>query len=584
MSDLRFGVEQEMQLKMKPELELWSALTPAEQRVLGVLFHKYVGQWFSSLLPSDVWAKEGLSGAEAKLAFATLQNKQWINSAYRSWGERSYYIPEYHLATLTVAYKGRVGCKVEPMISSVRRVMKEGKPHIAGELLHLLAWIRREGLPITAKGTIHKRNIQKLSTLTILSHADFEQLEMTYDHMNLYSEDLVILLDLLLSLNLIEKTNEGFQIRKNLVQQWIKLPWSIMHREIFRVCMNRYGASSAEQQHFRYQLALFTSGINTWCRIRNGEGDERIESWLHALAGWGFGEVGEIGDDENRELAYRWLVDPVELLNLGSDCVDKPDEKRSGGFYVQPDFEVMVPPNVSPEICWTLENYSERITRDQMSIYRLTKERIEKAVANGVKGEVIANFLEAHGQGDVPEHVLAVLRDWARESESMLNNNSSLPPFLLDHSDIQDISKEMEMSSPWFYDPEVSGFIQVPQLMQGMKSGGQDESNVVHHHEKTAWNKRKLNVPETWHREWRMYHLSTARQIAVQAIEWQVKLGIKKGDTTFVLIPHQVEGHEHWTLEGWCVLDSDELSSLTEWRTFKLENDDSVRLILPDDV
>ncbi|WP_434750343.1 helicase-associated domain-containing protein [Paenibacillus amylolyticus] len=596
MSDLELGMEKVMQSRMMmTELEGWSALTLAEQRVLGALFHKYAGQTFSSLLPSEEWAKEGLSGAEAKLAFAMLRRKQWIKSVYKSWGERSFYIPKSHHAMLTLIYSGRIGCVVEAVVGSVRHVFKEGKPHIAGELLHLLAWIQREGLPLTGKGTIHKRSILKLSALTILSQDDFEDLEITYDHKELYPVHVIILLDLLLCLHLVQKTDRGFEIRQDKFQQWIKLSWTAMHVEIFQVCMDRYVAAGSELQHFRYQLALLAPGKNQWCRVLKWQENAGVRSWLFALAGWGFGEVGE---DENGELAFRWLIHPGEFLIKDRDWVNQSDsmleqeEREFSRFYVQPDFEVMVPPDVSAEVCWRLELYSERVTRDQMSIYRLCKERMETAVASGVKWESIADFLERHGQGELPGHVLAALKNWARASEVMPDRKLSLPlawdAETLDNSGKPEKQKEensVQVSPSLFYNSEIPGLIQVHPT-PGMTEDHEDvESDWDHDvNGKAAWNQRKADVPETWHRDWRRYHMSTARQIAAQAIEWQVKLGIREGEETFVLIPHQVEGHEQWTLEGWCILNSDEHTSHTEWRTFIPDRWDTMRLLLPEDV
>ncbi|WP_161556826.1 helicase-associated domain-containing protein [Paenibacillus amylolyticus] len=629
MSDLEFEVEKSMQSKKLFDLASWSELTSAEQRVLGALFHKYAGQTFSSLLPSDVWAKEGLSGAEAKLAFAMLRRKQWIKSVYKSWGECSFHIPECHLAMLTLAYTGRVDCTVEPMAGSVRGVIKEGKPHIAGELLHLLAWIDKEGLPVTGKGTIHKRTVQKLSTLTIMSQEDFEPLEMIYEHKGRYPVHVVILLDMLLCLNLVQQTDRGFEIRQNKLQQWIKLSWFEMHGEVFRVCMERYGVSGSEMQHFRYQLAVLAPGVNQWCRVLCGS-NAAFQGWLHALAGWGFGEIGK---NENEEVVFRWLIHPIEFLNRGADCgvhlidsLHKQEEIQSGKFYVQPDFEVMVPPDVPAEVCWRLEQYCERITRDHMSIYRLTKERMEIAAASGLKWVDIADFLQRHGQGELPDHVFATLKDWATVGE-LVQDKQSLFTLLLDSEgshpeeqeqvvevetigvlgtseriQMQDIlvggenpghpeQRESESNRgskhhfPFFYNGETQGLLQIP-FMSGITANHDDAENDLGHemNEKLAWNERKANVPETWHREWRKYHHSTARQIAIQAIDWQVKLGIQKGEDTFVLIPHQVEGHERWMLEGWRILDSSEAESRTEWRTFSPEGWDSIRLILPDDV
>ncbi|MBB6022696.1 hypothetical protein HNR77_003795 [Paenibacillus sp. JGP012] len=596
MSDLEYEMEQEAPTREEHSLESWGALGTAERRVLGVLFHKHAGQSFSSLLPPEVWAKEGLSGAEANLAFAMLRRKRWISSVHKSWGECTYYIPQSHLIVLTLVCTDFTNHMVEAMNEPVMRVICEAKPHVAAELLHLVAWIEREALPLTSKGTIHKRSVQKLSTLTILSPADFEDLNIAYEHADLYPVHVVILLDMLVCLNLVQQTNKGLEIRQERLQQWISLSWSEMHREIFQVCMERYGGSQPVMQHFRYQLALLAPGLNGWYRIRNEQDHTKIKSWLVALAGWGFGEVGETADGA---LAFRWLMNPAELMDIRrsarsveADVVRLharvESEETFARVYVQPDFEVMVPPDVSPEVCWGLEHYCERMTRDQMTIYRLCKERVEKAesIAGGQKGQSAVQFLEKYSYGRLPEHVMAALADWPRDCETETTKQTQTQKqdtvSLVEKVGLNSIHK----SPSFVYRPDAQGLLQ-GRMKTGMTAGPNAAS--LHHmegveQEEPSWSLRKTDVPETWHREWRKYHVSTARQIALQAIEWQVKLGVRKGEDTFVLIPQHVKGHERWTLEAWCLLDSGELVCTTEWRTFTPEGWDTMRLILPDHV
>lgn len=67
-------------------LDSWSKLTWVEQKVLGAIFHKHAGRPFSSLMPREQWAIEGLSVAEANSSFANLRQQKWIESVHKSWG------------------------------------------------------------------------------------------------------------------------------------------------------------------------------------------------------------------------------------------------------------------------------------------------------------------------------------------------------------------------------------------------------------------------------------------------------------------------------------------------------------------
>ncbi|PQP80411.1 hypothetical protein C0Q44_26855 [Paenibacillus sp. PCH8] len=473
---------------------------------------------------------------------------------------------------LTTAYARRVGVYVEQMTIHAD-VLEEGKPDIAGELLHLIAWIRREGLPLTGKGTIHKRTIQKLSVITVLSSADFDGLRIRYEDSDLYPIHVAILLDLLLSLNLAQKVKGRIQIVDDQLQEWLKLSWTQMHREIYHACVGRYGDTEPALQHFRNQLTVLTPGKDLWCRILNSKWEPQIRSWLNALAGWGYGEVGE---NSSGELAFRWLIEPKSLLYRGQERVT---ETEKCGFYVQADFEMLVPPEVRPDMYWMLDLCAERVTRDHMSIYRLTRERMLSAIAGGMELQKIMNFLYQYALTGVPEHVLIALEGWGKEADCAPSNIERYMEACRDTTSDQDLIQKDVLSDMYlsFYSPRNQGLVEVPVLFHAME---RDDSVI----EKTYSMLGVDEIPENWYREWRRYHMSTARQIVTKAIEWQTKLGIQQDKCTQYLIPHQVQGHEQWTLSGWCILDSNEHTSETEWRTFSPSEWDTMRLILPGDV
>ncbi|WP_413407894.1 helicase-associated domain-containing protein [Paenibacillus amylolyticus] len=556
-------------------LDSWSKLASVEQKVLGAIFHKYAGQPFSSLLPREQWAIEGLSVAEANFSFANLRQQRWIESVYKSWGEQLFYISASLMDTLTIAYAQKVGITVKQM-AQLAHVLQEGKPDIAAELLHLIAWIEREGLPLTGKGTIHKKSVKKLSVITVLSSTDFEDLGIRYEHSDLYPTHVAILLDLLLSLNLVQKSDGQIQIVDHRLQTWLKLSWRQMQREIYQACMERYGEAEPALQHFRYQLAVFAPERNIWCHIENSELNPRIRGWLCALAGWGYGEVG---GDQSGALAFRWLIEPQSLLYQEQEMVS---ETEPCGFYMQPDFEVLVPPEAGPDVIWMLEQYAERVTRDRMSIYRLTRERFISAIARGYALHEVIEFLDQYALTGIPENVRIALADWGKEADAapltVIRSMKVMEASTGSADDPKLLEKDM-LSGVYssFYTPDNLGLVDVPASLHGLE---RDHSVIEKKFSLLGFEE----IPETWYKEWRRYHSSTARQIAAKAIEWQTKLGIQQENRTQYLIPHQVEGHEQWTLSGWCMLDSSENTSETEWRTFSPSEWDTMRLILPDDV
>ncbi|WP_413372541.1 helicase-associated domain-containing protein [Paenibacillus taichungensis] len=619
-------------------------LSCVERTVLGVIFCKYAGQPFSNMLTSAEWATDGLSRAEAVMAFIALRHKGWIKAVRKSWGERLYYIPESLLSLLTIAYAARVGqfaqqklnvlqdeMKIDKSISSNEvqkvKIVREGKPDIAAELLHVLAWMVREsqaqgGLPLTSKGTIHKKMVQRLSRMTVLGPEDFTELGIRYDHADVYPVHVALVIDLLLSLGLIEKVHNRMHVSFDRLYHWLTLSWSSMHREIYSVCMDRYGIAEPKLQHFRHQLLMFASQENEWLSIPVGTIDHddleesmesresggssgsfltHIRGWLDVLAGLGYGEVGE---SVAGELLYRWQIDPGVLLNF-VDHVEEHAGKNT--IFVQPDFEIMVPPDVTPQVRWNLDIGAELVSRDRMSIYRITKERIIAASEIGLTADVMINFLRRYAGSGVPEHVELAIQQWGQDADRLgmdagqnvdqdesvdkvkkkdiwiYESRSELPEELngIESKAIADESivgadefkDGLEVQKELFY---IRGRVGLIQGDSKLHTYEQDHSIT----EQSGLFPGYGEIPEMWHNEWRGYHVSTARQIAAKAIEWQTKLGLKLDSNIVYVIPDQIQGHEDWTLTGWSISEDD--TDPAERRTFSPNEWNQIRLIIPD--
>lgn len=621
-------------------------LSCVERTVLGVIFCKYAGQPFSNMLTSAEWAVDGLSRAEAVTAFIALRHKGWINAVRKSWGERLYYISESLLSLLTIAYAARVGQFVQQKVNVLQNdmtqaksisnnevqkvnIVREGKPDIAAELLHVLAWMVREGqaqggLPLTSKGTIHKKIVQRLSRMTVLDPEDFAELGIRYDHADVYPVHVALVIDLLLSLGLIEKAHNRMHVSSDRLYHWLSLPWSSMHREIYSVWLDRYGIAQPQLQHFRHQLLMFASRENEWLSIaagsiyRDNNPEETIENsesggslgptfsthilgWLNVLAGLGYGEVGE---STAGELFYRWQIDPKLLLNLAND---EAEHEGKDTIFVQPDFEIMVPPDVTPSVRWNLDIGAELISRDRMSIYRITKERIVAASEIGLTADVMINFLSRYAGSGLPEHVELAIQQWGQEAERLhidagknvdedeatdtfkkrdtwiYESRSELPEELTrteskaipDESIVgaNEFNVGLEVQKELFY---IRGRVGLIQGDTNLHTYEQDHSIT----EQSGLFPGYGEIPEMWHNEWRGYHVSTARQIAAKAIEWQTKLGLKLDNNIVYVIPDQIHGHEDWTLTGWSIADGD--TDPAERRTFSPNEWNQIRLIIPD--
>lgn len=587
-------------------------LSATEHSVLGALFHKHACQPFSVMMTTTESAEEGLSGAEARLGFMRLRQKGWIEAVRKTWGENLYYIPLRYIPALTVAYANRVGkhpfliheqdqkeSRTQMVSSDQTHVIREARPDIAAEIIHLLAWIAREGLTLTNKGTIHKRMLQRLSALTHLCPDDFAGLNLNYEHPDIYPVHVAIMLDLLLALGLLHKDQEKIRVHDETLSHWLEQPWSCMHREIFKVCMERYGVTSPAEQHFRYRLVLLGKGQETWFNISDliphfkGSGSDTglpgyIQSWLNALAGWGYGESGE---NASGDLFFRWLVEPEELL---PSKVQQELDSAKNVFFVQPDFEIMVPAEVVPQVRWKIEHCAELLSCDRMSIYRVTKEQIVNASHRGFTSDKVVEFLRRYAATGVPEHVYHAIQQWGNEWERLKAQRGgnaekiqSIQPtdFICSEGSGEDKSTEIHKHEPRvglsglresFYVHGRQGLIQ--NEPDRASSYTQGQPIVEQSDDLPAFG----SIPDMWHNDWRRYHMSTTRQITAKAIEWQTKLGLRNEQSEVYIIPDQIQGQDDWTLTGWIVPGADERT--IERCTISPMDWDKIRLIVPEQI
>ncbi|MGC5773540.1 helicase-associated domain-containing protein [Paenibacillus pabuli] len=603
------------------DMSLFNELSCMEQRVLGAIFHKQAGQPFSTMMSTAEWASIGLSRAEAITAFITLRQKGWIEAVLKTWGERLYYVPHSLLPLMTIAYADRVGHLLqqkvdvapdEIAINNSRscheiQVIREGKPDIAAELLHLLAWIVREGqdqgLPLTSKGTVHKKIVKQLSRITLLDLEDFAGLDIRYTDTDVYPLHVAVMVDVLLSLGLIEKSRNRIYVSMDRLNHWLSLSWPSMHRVIYNVCMDRYGAAEPVLQHFRYQLMLLAPASNVWFAIAAGTPDrdwlkegmdikEKVRGWLDLMAAFGYGEVGETAEGG---LHYRWLIEPVKLLDSGNDgTMDSGNQT----FFVQPDFEIMVPSDIPPQVRWNLEMISELASRDRMSIYRVTKERIIAASEIGFTTDAIVSFLGRYAGSSLPEHVKLAIQQWGKEASHLQRADQN--------ADLTDKVNEAKNMNGWIFDFRLElsekrkrtervqiANESIAELEQGKElfyvrgcEGLIETGPNLHLYEqdKSITEQSGLfpgygEIPEVWHNQWRGYHMSTARQIAAKAIEWQTKLGLKLDNDVVYVIPDQIHGYEDWTLTGW---HSSDIGVHPVRRTFTPSEWSEIRLIIPE--
>ncbi|RCX23048.1 XPB/Ssl2-like helicase family protein [Fontibacillus phaseoli] len=619
------------------------------------IFRRFAGLPFK-LERVDEAASGRVAGADLRAALPGMLRRGELSAVKKAWGEKLFYIPADHLPKL---WAHLPSFPPKPHTAGSIQLDKEAGPGLGMNLFRALTWIARNGLPTTSKGTIHQKSVSKLARYLYLQEEDVAGLDLRYPHQDVYPPQLAIVLDLLLALGLLQKERTLWGLDSGELTAWLELGPQMQEAILFRELLQRYLPDHVGIQHAAYRLARNDLQEGTWYSLKElYDSLQRLEmlperlpeevtvwvgSWLSALSGFGWLDLSKNGGGED---LIRWKSRPrLELLQglegaadpVNSDGINPADNRGaaalSGVFYVQPDYEILVPPDVSYRVRWELEACCDNQTMDTMSVYRISRASVARASELGRSPGAVLDFLESSSAG-VPENVKLALEQWAGEmgrtsleeklllrcgDEKAADTVASLPAlagmverigprdFIVDAGQSAKVRKALEGVSlaPSKQRNTGSAELEYPKLGEpgspvelAILSGGRAEERVwiykgsqLHFYDRSddapepedlfpGWNE----IPNMWLNEMRDYHGSTARKIMSQAIVWKAKVLLRmEGGSIAEFMPVSLTEEERWRVKGRLFLNENGLDGEDEKETIlTLGEWEAMRLIQPE--
>ncbi|WP_166238149.1 helicase-associated domain-containing protein [Paenibacillus turpanensis] len=593
LSHMSHGDQKEEQSKPLEAGVLAKSLNKLEREALLSVLRSFAGEPFTEeeLVRA---APPGQSGAEMRVGLMLLRKKNIVFSLMKSWGERVFVLPKDTLSCWQEA--------LLPEIAEAVRVVSGEQPvsveapcgrGIVYDLLAVLAALSRQEAPLTGKGVLHRKLVQKL---TAQVEADAERVSgigIRYRNDDVYPVQLALVLDLALSLGLVAPQNGVLAVQENVLSQLFQEQLQGMHRKLFELFLERAGCSDPWLQHAEaafdkahdtgwlsvngFRAVLEESGI-VLPSSREAAEAALLNAWLLPWSALGWAEAGKSAGGE-------WLF----RVQAPAGSTDSAEEETEAGVFVQPDYEVIVPPDCPLELRWELEHFAEHLQTDQVSRYRLSRESFRLGQGLGRDPQRFCSLLEAQALFGIPEQVECSLREWAdrthtasilqltvlrseeTETADKLAVHPRISPLLgarigerYFEVDPQQADKLRELLRQEGYALErgtvkkdsVSPNLQKPE--EGQESGLVLPRHALHLYrvEKraptldTVYPELKA-VPPMWLNESRPYHAATQKQILQKAIEWQssVKLRTKAG--ALRLQPLRVtEDSSGWNVSG----------------------------------
>ncbi|WP_188016963.1 helicase-associated domain-containing protein [Paenibacillus antarcticus] len=430
------------------------------------------------------------------------------------------------------------------------QIMNEAKPGLVLDLFHTIVFVAIDQLPLTTKGIVHKKSIQKLIERLNLKEEDLNELPLQITDAEHVPLQVAIILDLLYYLKLVTKEPKQIVVQEKSLNMWLNMNTEQMTSVIVEIIIERYGAYHPEMQHWccLIRQPVFLSGqwveverLLDWMiqeqMVNSSQRDEmriRAKAWLRALAGFGWVDVGMVSGDR---ICFRWSISADIVLNVFHDDrwdFSTSDDAITSRYYVQPDFDIIVLPDVPYVLRWKLMMFTDIGKSDRMSIYRLTKESITRAVKRGVRIDEILNFMAEYSETGVPEHISLTLRQWDKDTN---------------HSEIISSSSGIETRMDYFSEQQVKETWDV-------RKNFIKEIAPVHlvHIENDMPLPESFfpgieQIPMMWTREFRSYHFSTGLQMMEQALLWKTKVKVSLGAQEVDFIPLHVT-HNPYVISG----------------------------------
>lgn len=398
-----------------------------------------------------------LSGAAIKVGLMRLCRKGIVFALRKSWGEQLYMLPADTMAIWSkllfpVNHQQLHSTKEETITTS----SIEG-PLPSARILTALAYCFREGLPLTQKGTIAKRHVMKLTAKLRLLDNEARVPAIRYVGEDTYPFTFAAIVDMCLRFGLLKAQAHSYMLNEDKLNIWLEQSEEEMNQSIYASLFQllvpvepsmRHWIVRSEEQAPRcwFSIKQLITELEQRMIIQSGSLhiDGIISHWLQPLESLGFIEMGYSLDGER---TARWTT-PAARTEAHQAAVEH--SLKNEPIFVQPDFEIIVPPGVSYKARWELEQFAEQEQAGGISRYRLTRECTIQALEAGYAAERILSTLRKHAKYGVPELVEYSLTQWAgqygraavedavifrcrdEDTAREMQQNVKLKPFLLE--------------------------------------------------------------------------------------------------------------------------------------------------------
>lgn len=524
-----------------------------------------------------------LTGADVRVAVAKLRRSGIIFAVRKAWGDQLLYLPTDNIP-IWLPLLLPLNCEPVPIGfgRDIQYASAEYRLPLSLELLSVWHEIYRQPIAWTVKGAPQRTSITRITGAMKLTAEEVSCLALTYPHQEHCPAQAAMALDLGLVCKVLIKDGNEIDMNDSGLTSWLTHSPSSADVYLHNLVMHRYGA--LDRLFHLTASVIHSMPIMEWIYEEQAvivqDQMESIISWLGLLESFGWLERGMV----NGKAVFR----KKKCLDERTDYV----KHEPGTLIVQPDGEVLVPPDVGLSQRWMLEEIAERGTADELFVYRLTRNACIKACNAGLSQEAVVQFLERESRAPLPESVVRALTDWysslgkvsfaevmlLRTENDQISNELKRDPaiaeklleqvgdcaFIVDVASYRLICARLRKMG---YPPlEQTRRIRSDSMdsivasdMDGLaESGWIYKSTVLSAYESDRTMPAAeelfpgmLDIPAFWISRPRAYHASTCKELIERAIRWQAPIQLKHNEKTRIFIPKGIEeANGRWSVRG----------------------------------
>lgn len=569
---------------------LINSLTELERRTLRTLILHYGMRAKPFETAAKLLLQDGFAGAEAQLALTSLRKKGLVFSVKRMWGARLITLPS---DTYTMLYT--LCCPHEPQQlqeeegNGVHRTISEISLGI--RLYDFLVYLADRTVRLTKDGVLHKKDLERWNKRNFWESGYFRGIGR-FGSMQQSEIGCALLLEIAEELNLVRKQDRGLVVQTQQLECWIDLPIPVMNAAMYDLWKEAY-APAREQLHPLVAL-MERCELNCWysgkALIRymkemlpelSVDEDLFRKQWIEPLAGLGWLDIGVYHD----EWMLRWRIS-VQAGHQSEQQWTTDRDSSAERLIVQPDLHVLVPPDVSFSVRWSLEKIAERHGIDTMMLYRLSKEKWQHTLNGDSEAQHWISYIEKHSAG-IPETVRETLQQWNEQRGRITLRDvvwlhcadEQLADELVSQKIIAGNAERMNTTSwliPAGYKESLLNKLQeygytvteagTIEAEENRKSVHAEKEKINAIRPLSARVQMDEQLPELediipayqeisrmWLSDLHIYHASTKKEIIETAIRWQAPLQLCMEGQTVRMIPVEIqENRGTWSVIGIC--------------------------------